>query len=137
MKELLFFLLVLSIRSQLLKTQWFLESNETTLYEQAGLRVREGHCSWAMVDQYQNIELDLYEDDNYQRKMTVKVFLNYSINKAYPTYDGLAHMEFQYFEEDRKHQRIKNFDLMPYIYLFNNTLEVSYQNSTLYVDIQK
>lgn len=67
----------------------------------------------------------------------VKIFLNYSINKAYPTYDGLAHLEYQYFEEGKKHQKIKNFDLMPNIYLFNNTLEVSYQNSTLLVDIQK
>jgi hypothetical protein len=84
-------LVVIAAHSQLLSSHWSIDSNETSPWEQYGLIPREGLCSWAVKELSQNIELDLYHDYEYSSYLHVKVYLNYSINKAFPFYDGLAH----------------------------------------------
>jgi hypothetical protein len=93
MKLLFYFLLLAAAaNAQLLASTWSIQANDTSVWEEYGLTVREGLCNWVLRDSSQNVVLELYQDSEYQSSLRIKIYLNYSINKAYPFYDGLAHV---------------------------------------------
>lgn len=53
------------------------------------------------------------------------LFLNYSINRAYPSYKGTAHVEYRMYQGEALSKEIKDFGVMPEVELFNGTLRVT------------
>jgi hypothetical protein len=114
-----------------------IDSNGSSVWEGYGLARRWGACSWSLRDQSHNIEVNLFEDAAYSRYLRVTVFLNYSVNRAYPFYDGIAHAEYQLHAKDQYFPEVKDFDIMPKIYLFNGTLEISEGGDVLMVELSE
>jgi hypothetical protein len=88
-------------------------------------------------EQAHNIEVSLFEDSSYNSYLQMTLFLNFSVNKVYPFYDGIAHAKYHFYSKDEHHAEVKGFDIMPYVYLFNNTLTVTQGNATLFVDMKE
>ena len=91
----LLFLLVVA-QSQLLSSHWQITSSSSP-WKGYGLISSSGLCSWSLRDSQHNIELKLFEDPSYYRYLKMTIFLTYSINQAYPSYRGTAHVEYRMY----------------------------------------
>ena len=128
-----FLLLIACIFSQILKNKWEIRTTQKSHWEQLGLNQTKGICEWFLHDLSQIYDIYLYTDDKYQNYLAISIYLNYSINKVYPFYDGLAHAQYLMHQKGKTHQKVIDQNLMPYVKIFNKTITLMEGNSTLSV----
>lgn len=128
-----FLLLIICISCQILKNKWEISTIQKSRWQQLGLNQTKGICEWFLHDLSQIYDIYLYTDDKYQNYLELSIYLNYSINKVYPFYDGLAHAEYLMHQNGKTHQKVVDPNVMPYVKIFNKTITVVEGNSTLSV----
>ena len=135
--RLIIILVFLSLTSsQLLTSNWSITPyNESSAWQKRGLNITQGLCSMKLKQLYQNIEVMLYEDNQYNNYMFMTVYLNFSISKDFPYYEGKAHLQYMknvemFSLKQKKEASIAN------ILFENNTLTIVQDNSTLSISYE-